>query len=157
MALQKNVNSYVNTVEADFYFEDRLDATAWTSASEAVKEQALVTATANLDNMTWTGVAVSETQNLAFPRIGSYFDPKFGTTITFTSEVPQRIKVATYELALHLMSNDDVLSTSDTVRSLHIGTIKLIDIKSPSVPSVVKKQINPMLTNSGANLWWRAN
>ena len=158
MALLKNINSYVSVIEADFYFENRIDATAWTEASETQKEQALITATANLDNMNWTGVAISETQNLAFPRVGTYFDPKLGIEVSFTEEIPSRIKVAVYEMAYHLLNNDGLLDSTGDVKSIHVGAIKLIDIQSSSkTPHVVMSSIKPMLVNGGANLWWRAN
>ena len=157
MALRKNINSYVSIVEADLYFEDRLDATSWTAASDTAKEQALVTATATLDNMEWTGVAVDQDQSLAFPRTGSYYDPKLGMEVMFTSEVPTRIINATYELAYHLLNNDNALDNTGEVQSIHIGPIKLINIRSAGTPSVIKNSIRPMLINSGANLWWRAN
>ena len=93
MALIKGTNSYRTVEEADAYFEDRLDAAAWTSASDELKGQALVTATAILDNMNWNGYAVSESQSLAFPRIGSYFDPRKGVEVSFDDvDTPEMIK-----------------------------------------------------------------
>lgn len=157
MALRKNINSYVNVPEADLYFEDRLDSTSWNTATETEKEQALVTATQKLDEMEWTGVAVSQDQTLAFPRVGSYYDPKYGMEITFGDTVPTRIINATYELAYHLLNNDAISDNTGDVQSIHVGPIKLINIKSAGTPRVVKDAISPMLINSGSNLWWRAN
>ena len=45
MAIVLGVNSYATEAEADRYFEDRIDAAQWTSASQVNQEQALVTAT----------------------------------------------------------------------------------------------------------------
>lgn len=91
MALNKGINSYVTVAEGEAYFKDRLDSTGWSSADTTVKANALVTATSILDSLYWTGVAVSSTQPLAFPRAGSYFDPRLGTTVQLAN-VPKRVE-----------------------------------------------------------------
>ena len=55
MALTKGINSYVNLEEANAYFADRIDVSAWTDASSTLKEQALVTASLYLNNFDWAG------------------------------------------------------------------------------------------------------
>jgi len=158
MALSKNVNSYVTVAEADSYFLDRLDVAAWTNATDTEKAQALVTATAMLDDMNWTGFAVSDAQYLAFPRSGSYFDPRVGLEVLLTEAIPTRISTATYELAYHLLNNDGLLDDTGSVEALNIGSISLQKVKSASrVPAVVKRLIKPLLTNNGVSTWWRAN
>jgi hypothetical protein len=67
MALVKGTNAYADVSDADSYFADRLDVAAWTSADSTMKAQALVTAAGILDQLPWTGTAVSENQALAFP------------------------------------------------------------------------------------------
>lgn len=159
MALIKGTNSYVTVAEADTYFEGRLDAAAWMSASEDMKEQALITATSVLDNMEWTGVAVSDSQNLAFPRIGVYFDPRLGSEVTFDSLLtPKRVITATYEMAYHLLNNDGLLDDTGKVVNLEVGRIKLSNVSKPNtIPSTVKQSVKPMLNNMGSGVWWRAN
>jgi hypothetical protein len=159
MAVSKGINSYATVEEADLYFADRLDTAAWIAASPTEKGQALVTATSLLDNMTWTGSAVSETQNLAFPRVCEYFDPKVGGVIYSNgAAVPQRIISAVYELAYHLINNDGVLDDTGSVRSISVSTITLTDVQAASkIPFVVKSCIKPLLVNAGTNPWWRAN
>lgn len=158
MALSKGTNSYVTVAEADTYFGDRLDATAWTSADATQKAQALVTATAYLDELRWVGSVVSDSQALAFPRIGEYFDPRLGTSVVLTSAVPTRILTATYELAYHLLSNDNVLDDTGTVSDIVVGSITLSNIRKPSkTPPQVTRLIKPLLVNGGSNFWWRAN
>jgi hypothetical protein len=158
MALSKGINSYVDLPEAEAYFEDRLDAAAWTDGSEAQKLQSLVTATAILDLREWTGIAVSDSQPLAFPRKGSYFDPRIGKTVCLPADIPVRVANATYELAYHLLNNDGLLDDTGGVTDLQLGTITLKEIKAPTtLPAHVYRTIRPMLCNSGTNLWWRAN
>lgn len=157
MALVKNSNSYATTAEAASYFENRLDVAAWTEAAEAQRAQALVTATQALDEMAWTGIAASDSQLLAFPRIGSYFDPRLGFSVDL-SGVPARILTATYELAYHLLNNDGLLDETGSVNNLQIGSISLQAVKAPSmVPPLVKRIIKPLLVNQGSNAWYRSN
>lgn len=158
MALTKGLNSYATLVEADAYFSDRLDVAAWTDANVTLKEQALVTATNVLDELTWTGVAVSDTQTLSFPRSGSYFDPRIGTQVTLDNTVPQRIIRATYELAYHLLNNEGLLDDTGTVQDVQVSSISITKVNSPSlIPATVKRLIKPLLVNAGASTWWRAN
>jgi hypothetical protein len=157
MALTKGTNSYVTVAEADAYFEDRLDAAAWDEATEAQKPQALVTATRILDDLKWTGVAVSVDQSLAFPRSGCYFDPRVGSSVEM-SPTPKRIEVATCELAYHLLNNDGLLDDTGSVDSLSAGPINLNNIVgAQKIPDFVRRHINPLLVNRGARSWWRAN
>lgn len=157
MALAKNVNSYATVIEADAYFADRLDADAWTSADATAKAKALVTATGQLDQMSWVGVAVSDSQKLAFPRVLQYYEPKLGVTVGI-SGTPDRVILALYELALHFLSNEGVLESNGGVSSLTVDTIRLDMITTTEkVPSTVRTLVKPLLRNGGANTWWRAN
>ena len=159
MAVTKGTNSYVTVEEADAYFADRLDVAVWVSADPAQKGQALMTATSMLDEMTWAGSAISESQFLAFPRTCEYFDPKLGMMVFLDGTItPQRVINATYELAYHLLNNDGLLDNTGSVEEISIGPIRLSGLKSASpIPSHVSRSIKPLLVNAGANLWWRAN
>lgn len=157
MALAKGTNSYATVSEADSYFNDRLDAAAWSSASEDMKSKALVTAAQMLNEMNWFGVAVSDSQTLAFPRTGSYFETRLGKQLSM-DPIPQRIIVANYELAYHLLNNDGLLDDSGEVDSISISSIDIRKIRNANkIASYVKTIIRPLLKNSGVNSWWRAN
>jgi hypothetical protein len=158
MALVKGVNSYATVAEADAYFADRLDVAAWTSTTPEQKAQALVTATSVLDDLQWTGTAISESQKLAFPRSGQYFDPRVGTKVWLSDTVPTRVINATFEQAYHLLNNDGLLDNTGTVRDLSITSIDLIGLRNPNVLSPsAKRQIKAILVNSGSSNWWRSN
>jgi len=160
MALIKSVNSYAGLGDAEAYFENRLDATDWVTASDERKDQALVTATSVLDSLDWSGVVVSSSQPLAFPRTGAYFDTRLGMMVQMESVgAPQRIVTATIELALHLLLNDGVLDDSGSVTELKISTIELKTIRPASkIPPLVKTLIAPLRINGGkSNAWFRAN
>lgn len=158
MALVKGDNSYATVAEADAYFEDRLDANAWANADATRKAQALVTATASVDSLDWGGTAVSESQKLSFPREGYYLDPKLGYDVVF-GEANSRVLAAVYELALHLLTNEAVSDTVDTVESLSLGELSLTRIRKASrFPYTIKRHVACMLSQGGTGrAWWRAN
>jgi hypothetical protein len=158
MALTVGTNSYSTLVDADAYFNDRLDAAAWTEASDTSKEQALVTASQVLDGQTYTGYAESSSQAMSFPRIGSYGDPRLGIIVELDG-VPARILRAQKELAYHLLNNDGLLDDTGAVESLKVGSsIDLKQVTSANLlPSVVRNLIKPLLVNKGSKTWWRAN
>jgi hypothetical protein len=159
MALAKTVNCYVTVSEADTYFEDRLDVAAWFDAPPEERAKALVTATARLDALNWTGYASSSAQPLAFPRIGEYLDPRLGRLVSFSANgFPDRVVKATYELAYHFLNNDGLMDQTGSVTNLALAGISLTEIRAtPEIPSVVMRLVRPMLVNAGANSWWRAN
>ena len=113
----ESANSYVDLTAANEYMAGRLHTDAWITGS-TVKEKALRQAARILDNyVEWRGVKTDDTQAMQWPRqyvpdpeyrtvdaldfyidAGDYFIPK--------DEIPQRIKDAQCELALHLLSQD---------------------------------------------------
>ena len=165
MALVLNTNSYVEVLDADDYFETRIDAANWTAASETIKEQALVTATTIIDERPWIGSAVSPSQALAWPRKNAlYYDTRMGQDIKFAeNEVPERVKTAIYEQALHLIDNEDLLlQTVKNYESISIGSIRLSDTNNETTrismtPSIAIKMIKPLTSRSHNNSWWRSN
>jgi hypothetical protein len=157
MAIEKDVNCYVDLDEATAHLENRLDVAAWDEANDEMKSKALISATMLLDSLDWTGIVVSESQPLAFPRVGEYFDPRIGYVVTM-SGVPQRIITANIELAYHLLNNDGLLDDTGSVESLSLGPIQLNRLSAPSkIPSFIYRSLRPLLANSGSRSWWRAN
>lgn len=165
MALTLNVNSYVTVNEAEDYFDTRIDAGAWHSADADDKESALVTATLILDENQFIGAAVSSTQSLAWPRENAeYFDTKLNLWVEIQStEVPSRIKLAVYEMAFHLLANQDLLNnTAQTFERIKVGSIELEDnannyVPPPFMSDIARKFIKPLLLNNNNKSWWRAN
>jgi len=168
MALVLNTNSYVAISDADVYLETRIDSANWFSATEEVKGQALVTASLIIDDNSWIGSAVSSSQPLAWPRKNAmYNDNRLGLSVTLTdSEIPNRVKVAVYEQALHLVDNEDLLmGATQTFESISVGSISISDSngdvsKIPMKSAHATKSIRPLLirgaVGQGAS-WWRAN
>lgn len=168
MALELNTNSYVTVDNADSYFETRIDSAAWFDASDEIKDQALVTATQIVDDNAWIGSAVSLSQALAWPRkYAIYYDQRLGSEVSFsTTEIPERVKTAVYEQALHLVNNEDLLAgTTQTFESISIGNISISDSNNdvarvPMKPLRVMQLIKPLLKAGSGGMgagWWRAN
>lgn len=151
-------NCYVTLEEAENYFIGRLDSNQWDDTTMEEKKQSLVTATRLLDFESYSGVAVDVSQPLAFPRTGSYYDPKIGSLIEFDDGIPKRIKQAVYELAYHLLTNDNILDQSSSVEEIKIDTIMIKKVRAPSkINATVYGLIAPLLEKGSSNIWWRAN
>ena len=161
MALTVGTNCYVTRAEANTYFGDRLDAALWTAADDATKDQALVTATMMIDTKTFVGYATDSDQALAFPRVGQYFDERVGAIVVFDEDVvPDRIKKATYEQALHLLTNRNLLDDTGNIRHLAVtGVARMQSITSPDLfGDAADFQMQPLIERGAASLgWWRAN
>jgi len=157
MSIIKGINSNVSMSEADEYFSTRVDSDIWFNSVSSKRKAALVSSTGILDELRWAGVAVDASQELAFPRKGHYFDPRIGMNVSLEG-YPKRVKVATYELALHLLSNEGSSVSTGEIDILKISGIELHDIKAPpTIPNSVTRMIKPLLVNAGAAMWWRAN
>jgi len=167
MALVLNTNSYVAVAAADTYFETRIDSANWTNAAETLKEDALVTATQLIDNRSWIS-AVSSSQALAWPRKNtSHYNPRLNLEVKFTeSEIPNEVKIAVYEQALHLLNNEDLLAqTTQTFESISIGSISLSDTngdvtRTSITPNIVIKPLRHLIRRGVEGMgssWWRAN
>ncbi len=177
MALQKGINSFVTITEAESYFYDRLNQTSWDSATDETVERALVTATGILDDLDWGGTAIPTTSYpLSWPRDITYYDSKSGgyenleddRTTSDMGTIPEDIKKATYELALHLIKNmstiEDQSSGSPRLKDLSVGSISLtFDLGSglsnfkqlpDSIQKLIAKYEDPasMSTNRGVKV-----
>lgn len=158
MALVKGTNSHADLDDADAYFADRVDGEVWIEADVVKKEQCLISATSVFETLNFAGMAISDSQPLVFPRIGSYFDPRVGRVVNFDG-TPNRILLATYEQAYHFLVNESLQDETGSVKSVDIGgIITLTDIKSAGrIPEAAYRFLKPLLASAGANAWWRAN
>ncbi len=108
-----SANSFVTVAECDTYCDARLNASAWTDETDDdQKIRALIGATQELSSRAgWIGDRASSTQALAWPRINAENPDSAwpGHTWYRTTEIPQRVKDATCELALQSL----ILGTTD--------------------------------------------
>lgn len=157
MAVVVGTNSYVSVAEAEAYFSTRLDTAAWDDAGSELREEALVTAAATMEQYSWVGRISDPEQALAWPRVGSYFDPRAGYVVPLDG-VPKRVTLAQMELAYHFLNNDGVLDTAGSVKDVKVGPIEVKGIGSISSTSEIAYQyISPLLAAGGSRTWWRAN
>lgn len=157
MDVVKGSNCYASLEEAETYFEGRIDSTAWITAVSDRKKQALISACTLLEELDWVGTIESNVlQPLAFPRVGVYFDTRLGRSVELNG-FPDRLVKATFEMALHLLANEDLVSDTGSVAAMSLSGLNMSNIQRAAVyPSVVKRLLRPLLNNS-SRAWWRAN
>ena len=88
------IGSYIDRVEAQVYFDGRLNVEAWDASSDTEKDKSLIMSTRIIDRLNYLGQKADEAQDLQFPR---------GTDTT----VPQDVQDATAEVALALLDGVD--------------------------------------------------
>lgn len=99
-----SANSFITLAAATTYLEGRLNSSAWTSATTDETNRALVEATRELTLLPWQSTRTDDTQALAWPRFG-VVDPDASSSGFYfdSTEIPQRVKDATCELALEFI------------------------------------------------------
>src|SRR5262245_759834 len=101
-----DANSYASAVDGDAYHDGHLYATAWTAATLANKEKALVLATRLIDSQfQFNGVKANEAQALQWPR-EACLDPDAPKGWTESDVVPTCVCDATCEMARELLIVD---------------------------------------------------
>lgn len=121
---------------ANEYFVDALHATAWTSASEEDKGKALVSATRFIDaKFVFKGVKTDQDQALSFPRYGV---TNLDGYSYLNTELPQRLKDATAELALSLLAGGiSAFSDPSTgIRKVKAGAVEVEFDKDDRVETI---------------------
>ena len=116
-----SANSFVTETEASTYLDDRLNADAWNALAAGADNRlrALIEATRILTRLRYTGVRVDDVQILSWPRQFA-INPDYPEVIDVVegtggptplraaayypeTEIPQRVKNATIELALEFL------------------------------------------------------
>jgi hypothetical protein len=110
-------NSYGTLAEAEAYFLNRLDTEDWDDAEQAEQEQALIQATLQLDELDYIGQPATDTQALKWPRV----DDDVFALVWGETEIPPKLKLAEFELALSLLDSEGA-GTTAPVSSLKIGS-----------------------------------
>lgn len=90
---------------------------AWSSATEANKIKALITATNGLETLKWTGSRSSTTQALAWPRK----EASCGDKTIDDDEIPRELELATFDLANALLGDPTLLRSSSSKQALVTG------------------------------------
>lgn len=102
-------NSYISVADADEYFSCRLHSEVWSAATDDDKAKALITATRQIDRLSFKGRKILSSQDLAFPRYppGYICNSNILSNILAQSsiniEVPKKVKDATCEESYALL------------------------------------------------------
>lgn len=150
-------NSYSSLAAANTYHTTRLHNTAWTGATDANKEAALIWATRNFETLVWVGWMTDPAQNLQWPRAGVFKNGKevqdasdsalYYNLIFDSAAIPTFLQEATAEAAMWLLASD-VTAPSGTsgFKSIAADTIKL---------EIDKHDRLAWLTDPVRNIIWR--
>ena len=144
-----DANSYANAADGDAYHDGHLYATAWTAATLANKEKALVMATRLIDaEYQFNGVKANDGQALQWPREDCQ-DPD-GSDVLASNIVPRVVLDATCEMARELLVADRTAAPlGEGLRYENIGTTQTGFDKSDTRP-VISHVAQAMLAKLGA-------
>lgn len=156
-----DANTYALVADADVFHEGHLYATAWTGASTANKEKALVLATRFIDaSYQFNGAKTKTTQALQWPREGA-IDPDrlaFARTILSTvigsyfesDQIPRALVEATCEMAREVLATDrtDAPDGEGLTQVGLVGSVNLIFDKHDRQP-VISRFAQTMLSKLG--------
>jgi hypothetical protein len=123
-------NSFLDSDAADTYFDNRLNSDAWDDADSTDKDKALITASKELNILSWLGYKATTAQRLAWPR-AMVINPDSAYSQEFysESEIPQRVKDATCEYARELLKAGTTdLTSQDSSREIKSETVGPISV-----------------------------
>lgn len=148
---RSDANAYANAADGDAYHDGHLYAAAWTAATLANKEKALVFATRLIDaQFQFDGSKGKETQALQWPREGCHDPDAVGTVASNT--VPKSVIEATCEMARELLIADRTASPAgEGLKYQNAGTTQTGYDKSDTRP-VISRVAQGMLSKFGTLL-----
>lgn len=155
-------NSYVTVAEADAFFDERLNVTAWTGADADDQARALISATRRIDQEQFRGSPVKAlgdravsggTQALKWPRYNAPADDGWHYD---QAVIPERVKRATMRLALALLSGDfeSVDTGLEGFDEVQVDVIKVKPSKTQkagALPADVRRELRPLLASPSSS------
>jgi hypothetical protein len=150
-----DANAYADAADGDAYHDGHLYASAWTAASGANKEKALVMATRLIDGQfQFSGVRVKESQALQWPREDCRdpdADSRDGGAVA-DNIVPKGVVDATCEMARELLFADRTAAPAgEGLKYYNSGTTQTGYDKSDTRP-VISHVAQAMLAKYGTLL-----
>jgi len=144
-----DANSYANAAEGDAYHDGHLYATAWTAATLANKEKALVMATRLMDaEYQFNGVKATVAQALQWPREECW--DLDGSDFLASTAVPRVVVDATCEMARELLIADRTAAAAgEGLNYQNVGTTQTGYDKSDTRP-VISHVAQAFLAKLGA-------
>lgn len=146
-----DANSYAAVADGDAYHDGHLYASAWTAATTANKEKALVFATRLIDTeFRFKGMKANSTQTLQWPR-EECRDPD-GADDLASDAVPSAVVQATCELARELLVKDRTAAPpGEGLKYLNVGSTQTGYDKTDT-PPVIARVAQAMLAKLGSLL-----
>ena len=144
-----SANSYVETAEADLYFDEAIGKDAWPAAASDTRDAAVISASRYLDQyMDWNGYRTTDTQRMDFPRNG--VTDRDGLLYSDTT-IPELLKQAVFELAYYLVVNGGINFVDQTLDRVKVA---VIDIKftAKSIDIGIPLFIENMISHLGSSL-----
>lgn len=150
-----DANAYANAADGDAYHDGHLYATAWTGATAAKKEAALVMATRLIDaQFQFDGGKLNEAQALQWPRENCH-DPDadgWGGGTVASNAVPKLVIQATCEMARELIVADRTATPAgEGIKYQNVGTTQTGYDKTDTRP-VISRVAQAMLSKYGTLL-----
>lgn len=148
-----DANSYASAADADAYHDGHLYASAWTAATLANREKALVFASRLIDGQfQFDGAKSHEAQALQWPRANCH-DPDADSGGTLASNaVPKLVIEATCEMARELLLADRTAAhPGEGLKYQNVGTTQTGYDKSDTRP-VISRVAQGMLSKYGTLL-----
>lgn len=127
-----SANSYIDDVDAQAYFDTRLNTDAWDDADSISQEEALLQACQILEQLDYVGQPATSTQALQWPRLaddGVTLIRNFAITAN-----PDPVRKAQCEVALWLLQTggSGVAVGAGTVESVQIGQAVTVKYAQPT-------------------------
>lgn len=145
-------NAYADVAAGDAYFDERLNAAAWTGEADVnQKARALIQATRRLEAETFRGAKVSSNQALKWPRTGAYDDD--GNEYAH-DEIPTAVVHGMFELALtYLAASEDPLANTglEGFKNVKVGSLDVTPNhghKAAELPEVVRRLLGDLLATA---------
>lgn len=150
-----SANSYVTVAEMSDYCGGRLDATEFDATVTLTQQKSLVMATARLDQENYVGTPAAFTQRLKFPRL---FVPSIYGSWEDSDVIPERIKQATYELAIALLKDTTLFRDSglEAFEQVGVGPLAVtprVSRKAGTLPQQVIRLLSDLRTSGGGQTY----
>lgn len=160
-------NSFCTEATAIDYMAARLNASAWTTVSGSSctesEKAALIEATRELTVLGWVGARATATQALAWPRTYAINPdaPSFAQQWFASDVVPQRIQLATAELAFQFLKagSTDVAASDPNQgvikKQIDVIVTEWMPFQRPTGLALfprVQALVQPLLASSGSSL-----
>lgn len=136
---------YADVDTANVYLEASFSATAWRDADDTTKGRALVSATRQLDALSWNGEKTDPAQTLQWPRSGLTYPD--GTEVP-EDEVPIEIVNACCELAAMIIDGTFTQNSANIAsgtRRLKAGSAEIEYFRNFDLPTVLPQPVLGMV------------